>query len=110
VTDALVSVAALLVAVALIAYTAYANHLLARRWLDHLEHVERQARAERAELYRVLLSRTAGEFGSLDRIRQTPPKAGRAQMTREEYEDMLRDDMRGMGFDDNEVPLVPEGL
>ena len=102
--------AALVVAVGLIGWTAYAAHRTAVEWLGYLRHRDAEAHAEREVLYRVLLSRTAGEFGSLDRIQKTAPKPGRPSMTREEYEDMLRDDMRGMGFDDNEVPLVPEGL
>jgi hypothetical protein len=98
------------VAVALIAYSVYAAHRTATEWLGYLRHRDDDARAEREVLYRVLLSRTAGEFGSLDRIRQAPPPKGRPSMTRDEYEEMLREDMRGMGLDDRVVAGVPEGL
>jgi hypothetical protein len=106
----IVAAAALVaVAVGLIGYSAYAAHRTATDWLAYLRHRDDDARAEREVLYRVLLSRTAGEFGSLDRIRQTPPK-GRPAMTQAEYEDMLRDDLRGMGLDDRVLPGVPEGM
>ena len=79
--------------------------------MAYLRHRDADARAEREVLYRVLLSRTASEFGSLDRIRQKPtPPQGRPAMTREEYEDMLREDMAGMGLDLDAVPGVPEGM
>jgi hypothetical protein len=101
----------LAVGVALIAFSLWSAHVQAKAWLEHEEARDRQTRAEREVLYRAILSRTAGEFGSLERIRQQPVKAsGRPVMTREEYEDMLREDFRGMGIPDEKVPLVPEGL
>lgn len=98
------------VAVGLSAYSVHMACRAANQWLGYLHHRDDEARAEREVLYRVLLSRTAGEFGSLDRIRQTPLK-GRPSMTQAEYDDMLRDDMVRMGVDDRAVvPGVPEGL
>lgn len=104
-----VAAAALAVAVGLIGWSAWAARRSAGEWLDYLRHRDSEARAEREVLYRVLLSRSAGEFGSLDRIQKAPPK-GRPAMTREEYQEMLRNDMAEMGLDDDRVPVVPEGL
>lgn len=97
------------VAVGLVGWTAWTARRTATEWLDYLRHRDADARTEREVLYRALLSRTAGEFGSLDRIRTQTPK-GRPAMTREEYAEMLRDDLDAMGLDADRVPLVPEGM
>jgi hypothetical protein len=95
-------------AVGLVGWSAYSARRTATEWLGYLRHRDDDARAEREVLYRVLLSRTAGEFGSLDRIQKTPAK-GRPSMTEDEYAEMLRDDLNRMGLDDRVVG-VPEGL
>lgn len=81
-------------------------------FLLYLRAAEIAARDERALLLRAALSRTASEFGQLDRIRQQETPASGVQMSRAEYLKWLEDDIRGGlgGVEDSDIPLVPEGI
>lgn len=75
------------------------------------------ARDERELLYRTLISRNAGEFAQLERVRTTEPRrtADPRTMSREDFEAWMEEDARVMFGDDGaipvdrDLPLVMEG-
>lgn len=114
----LILVAALVVAVAVLAFTQarfFATAITGQSelYLAQFRAAQHEAQAERTLLYRVLISRGAAEFGTLDKIRNAGEKvaSGDRSESREEYFARLEEDMRKMGLEprDADMPLVPEG-
>lgn len=70
--------------------------------------IDARERTERALLLRAALAKTGLEFAKMDKVAQT----ARGQITQEQYQQMLSDDLARMerGITDPDMVSLPEGM